>query len=107
MTDSSTQRHESNTENEQIKIQVSEWLRGMQPLTDLFYFSCFFVFFVVKNVMSVFSVFSVSSVVNLVPHDSCFQFIPVLSIGNGRLRYSPGLLPLTALNWRAKCAGSA
>ena len=51
------EKHESNTENEQVKIQVSACLRGTQSCTDscFCFFSClvffvFFVPFVVKNV---------------------------------------------------------
>ena len=51
------EKHEINTENEQVKIQVSACLRGTQSCTDSLFllFSClaffvFFVTFVVKNV---------------------------------------------------------
>jgi len=49
------EKHEINTENEQVKIQVSACLRGTQSCTDscffrVLLFSCLFVTFVVKNV---------------------------------------------------------
>ena len=39
------EKHESNTENEQVKIQVSACLRGTQSCTDscfCFFVTCFF-----------------------------------------------------------------
>ena len=55
------EKHESNTENEQVKIQVSACLRGTQSCTDSLFllFSClaFFVFFVPFVVKMYFFVF--------------------------------------------------